>query len=93
MYLCSAFGCCGTAFRRSLLKKTKNLYMDIDFVIDNGSDIFPVEVKAEADLQAKSLKVYREKFHPNLAIRLSMSDYKKEEWLLNLSLYGVQTII
>lgn len=66
---------------------------EIDFVIDNGRDIFPIEVKAEANLQAKSLKVYREKFQPDLAIRISMADYKKEEWLLNLPLYGIQTII
>lgn len=64
---------------------------EVDFVIDNGSDVIPVEVKAEANLQAKSLKVYRDKFQPKLSIRTSMADYKKEDWLLNLPLWAVET--
>ena len=62
---------------------------EIDFVIDNGTDVVPVEVKAETNLQAKSLKVYREKFHPKLSVRTSMADYKQEDWLLNLPLWAV----
>lgn len=64
---------------------------EVDFVIDNGSDVIPVEVKAEVNLQAKSLKVYRDKFQPKLSIRTSMADYKKEDWLLNLPLWAVET--
>ncbi len=63
---------------------------EVDFVIDDGSDVIPVEVKAEVNLQAKSLKVYREKFQPKLSIRTSMADYKKEDWLLNLPLWAVE---
>ena len=62
---------------------------EVDFVLDTGSDVIPVEVKAEQNLQAKSLKVYREKFSPKLCIRTSMADYKREEWLLNLPLWAV----
>lgn len=63
---------------------------EVDFVIDTGSDVIPVEVKAEVNLQAKSLKVYRDKFQPKLSIRTSMADYKKEDWLLNLPLWAVE---
>lgn len=63
---------------------------EVDFVIDNGIDVIPVEVKAEANLQAKSLKVYRDKFQPKLSIRTSMVDYKREEWLLNLPLWAAE---
>lgn len=66
---------------------------ELDFVVDNGSDVIPVEVKAEANLQAKSLKVYREKFQPKLSIRTSMADYKKEAWLLNLPLWAAETAV
>ncbi|MBU9744453.1 ATP-binding protein [Lachnospiraceae bacterium ASD3451] len=62
---------------------------EVDFVIDNGMDVIPVEVKAEQNLQAKSLKMYREKFRPKMSIRTSMTDYKKEDWLLNLPLWAV----
>lgn len=65
---------------------------EVDFVIDNGIDVIPVEVKAEVNLQAKSLKVYRDKFQPKLSIRTSMADYKEEEWLLNLPLWAIEII-
>lgn len=65
---------------------------EVDFVIDNGRDVIPVEVKAETNLQAKSLKVYREKFQPKHSVRTSMADYKVEDWLLNLPLWAIQTI-
>lgn len=65
---------------------------EIDFVVDNGEQIVPVEVKAETNLRAKSLKTYRERFEPELSVRTSMADYKKEDWLLNLPLYAIENI-
>ena len=64
----------------------------MDFLVDNGTDVIPIEVKAETNLKAKSLKTYCEKFKPNKAIRTSMSDYRQEEWLLNLPLWAVETL-
>lgn len=63
---------------------------EIDFIIDTGKQIIPIEVKAEVNLKAKSLKVYKEKFNPEISIRTSMSDYKKEDWLINLPLYAIE---
>ncbi len=60
---------------------------EINFLIDNGENIIPVEVKAELNLKAKILKVYKEKYTPEISVRISMNDYSKEEWLLNLPLY------
>ena len=65
---------------------------EIDFVIGTGNRVVPVEVKAEVNLRAKSLKTYREKFSPEICVRTSMADYKKEEWLINLPLYAVGQI-
>ncbi|AFA47953.1 hypothetical protein Awo_c11690 [Acetobacterium woodii DSM 1030] len=65
---------------------------EIDFLVDNGSDVFPIEVKAETNLKAKSLKTYYEKFSPEISIRTSMMDYKKEEWLINLPLWAINTL-
>jgi uncharacterized protein len=65
---------------------------EVDFIVDTGCAIIPVEVKAEVNLQAKSLKTYREKFTPPLSIRTSMADYKKEDWLLNLPLWSIETL-
>ncbi len=65
---------------------------EVDFIIDTGEQIVPVEVKAEINLKAKSLKTYREKFNPEISVRTSMADYKKEDWLVNLPLYAVEKI-
>lgn len=64
---------------------------EVDFVIDNGNEVIPVEVKAEVNLQAKSLKVYRDKFQPKLSIRTSMADYRRDDWVLNLPLWAIET--
>ena len=65
---------------------------EVDFIIDNGSNVIPIEVKAEQNLKAKSLKVYQEKYQPKIAVRTSMADYKKEERLLNLPLWAISKI-
>ena len=65
---------------------------EVDFVVDTGERIVPVEVKAEVNLRAKSLKTYQEKFAPEVSVRTSMADYKKEEWLINLPLYAINQL-
>ena len=65
---------------------------EVDFVVDTGKDVIPVEVKAEVNLKSKSLKMYRERFSPNMSIRTSLADYKKEDWLINLPLYAIEEI-
>ncbi len=41
--------------------------------------VIPIEVKAEENLKAKSLKVYVEQFQPAQAIRFSMADYREQD--------------
>ena len=65
---------------------------EVDFVIDTGEHIIPVEVRAEVNRKAKSLRAYKEKFEPEVSIRTSMADYRKEDWLVNLPLYAVEEI-
>ncbi len=62
---------------------------EIDFLIQNEEGIVPVEVKAEENLQAKSLKSFYNKYHPGLAVRVSMSDYREQEWMVNIPLYQI----
>lgn len=63
---------------------------EIDFIADINSRIVPVEVKTEINLKAKSLKTYRDKYNPGVSVRTSMSDYRKEDGLVNLPLYAVE---
>jgi hypothetical protein len=65
---------------------------EIDFLIQHSGDVIPVEVKSEENLQAKSLKTYCQKYSPQLAIRTSMSDFRKEDWMTNLPLYAISKI-
>lgn len=65
---------------------------EVDFIVDNGDYIIPLEVKAEINLKAKSLKTYREKFKPEISIRSSMADYSEEVGLINLPLYAIDGI-
>jgi len=65
---------------------------EVDFLVDNGKCVIPLEVKAEENLHAKSLRVFVDKYHPALAVRTSMTDYRKEEWLLNLPLYAIENM-
>ena len=62
---------------------------EIDFLIQLANEVIPVEVKAEENLMAKSLRAYCQKYNPAIAIRTSMSDYRKEDWLVNVPLYAM----
>lgn len=66
---------------------------EVDFMIDTGEQVIPVEVKAEINLKAKSLKSFCERFEPGMAVRASMADYKEEAWLVNVPLYAVEKIV
>ena len=65
---------------------------EIDFLVQLAGNVIPIEVKATENLQAKSLKVYAEKYKPNYVIRTSLSDYRKEDWLINLPLYAISCL-
>ncbi len=66
---------------------TSNSSGEIDFVIQQEMKCIPIEVKAEENLHAKSLKAFCDKFKPEMAIRSSMSDYREQEWMINVPLY------
>jgi len=65
---------------------------EVDYVIQHQGNIIPIEVKAAENLQAKSLKVYCQKYNPKVAVRTSMSDFREEEWLINIPLYAISQI-
>jgi len=65
---------------------------EIDFLIQKGSDIIPIEVKASENLQSKSLKAYSDKYVPKFSVRTSLSDFRKESWLINIPLYAFTMI-
>ncbi len=62
---------------------------ELDFLLQYHGEVIPVEVKAEENLHAKSLRSFCQKYLPRTAIRTSMSDYRREEWLTNAPLYAI----
>lgn len=69
-----------------------NATAEIDFLIQKDNEIVPIEVKAEENLKAKSLKVFSDKYQPKIALRFSMNQYREQDWLTNLPLYAVNGI-
>ncbi len=63
-----------------------------DFIFQIGMYVVPLEVKAEENLQAKSLKSYCSKYQPKYAIRSSMSDFRQEDWMINFPLYAANEL-
>jgi predicted AAA+ superfamily ATPase len=65
---------------------------EVDFLIQYSGWVIPVEVKAEENLQAKSLKSFCQKYSPEIALRTSLSDFREEDWLTNIPLYAISQI-
>ena len=70
-------------------KRTTDKNSEIDFVLQNGTDIIPVEVKAGEDKSAPSFKRYVAENHPAAALRFSKRGYRKDGDITNLPLYLV----
>ena len=62
---------------------------EVDFLVSDGWDVYPLEVKAGVTMNAKSLKLYREKYSPKWALRTSLLAYEKNEAskTINIPLY------
>ena len=62
---------------------------EVDFLIQRENDIFPIEVKSEANTTSKSLKKYKELFPDKvrLRIRFSMDNLKLDGDILNTPLF------
>ncbi len=67
-----------------------NFEAEVDFIISNNeNEIIPIEVKSGLSRQKKSLRVYSEKYNPNLLLRLSPRNFAKDGNLVNIPLYAI----
>ena len=60
---------------------------ELDFVVSFENQIIPIEVKSGYNVKAQSLRVYRNKYHPELSVRFSLKNLEYNEGLLNIPLY------
>lgn len=65
---------------------------ELDFLIQYQNNIIPVEVKATINLQAKSLKSFRQKYEPKISVRTSLADYEENAGLFNIPLYDIEKL-
>lgn len=65
---------------------------EVDFVLQHSGQVIPLEVKAEENLNAKSLKSFVNAYQLAYGVRTSMSDYREQEKLLNLPLYAISQL-
>lgn len=61
---------------------------EIDFLLQHGSNIIPVEVKAEENVRARSLRQFVQDNPELKGVRFSMSDYRDQGWMENIPLYA-----
>ena len=73
--------------------KGDNSEMEIDFLFQHQEKMIPVEVKAEENLRAKSLRLFVKEHQDASGVRISMSPYRKQDWMSNLPLYAVNRIL
>lgn len=60
---------------------------EVDFVIEDGGKVWPIEVKSGTNAQSKSLRSFIEKYGLKQGIRLSLLPYRKQDWLTNFPFY------
>lgn len=65
---------------------------EIDFLLQDNATIIPIEVKAEENLQSKSLRTFIDKYPTLHGIRFSMSNYRKQDWMTNYPLYAIKCL-
>ena len=67
---------------------SENSKLELDFLIQRDNVLVPIEVKAEENLRAKSLRQFYSNHEDSRPVRLSMSDYRRESWMTNVPLYA-----
>ena len=62
---------------------------EVDFVMQYGSQIVPIEVKSGTNVNAKSLKIFREVYSPRISVRFSLRNTRLDNDLQNISLLNI----
>jgi len=60
---------------------------EVDFTLQCGNDIFPIEVKSDENVRGKSFALYNQKYAPPLRMRFSMRNLKKDDNLVNIPMF------
>ncbi|MEI7615959.1 MAG: DUF4143 domain-containing protein, partial [Actinomycetota bacterium] len=64
---------------------------EVDFIIQRGNDIIPIEVKADENINSRSLSLYNQKYEDltKLRLRFSLRNLKQDGTMLNIPLFMI----
>ena len=65
-----------------------NSTIELDFLVQLANRVVPIEVKAETNVKAKSMRLFIEKYPELTGVRISMLPYQQQQWLVNIPLYA-----
>ncbi|MCF7944746.1 MAG: ATP-binding protein [Spirochaetia bacterium] len=65
---------------------------EVDFILDAGTRIVPLEVKASQNLRSKSLRFFKDTYNPAVSVRTALISFKQDDWLVNLPLWAIEYI-
>lgn len=68
---------------------TSGAQAEVDFIIQLKNEVIPIEVKSDENVRSRSLSVYNSLYEPDVRIRFSLKNLKKDEGLLNIPLFLV----
>lgn len=74
-------------------REEKNSHAEIDYLIQRNGRIIPVEVKSGPTGRMKSMKLYRDAYHPDLAVKISQAMYNDKQDILELPLYAIEYLM
>lgn len=62
---------------------------EVDFLVQRGGRVYPIEVKAEENLRSKSLRAFSERYPGTVPRRFSLSGFRDQGWMRNVPLYAI----
>lgn len=65
---------------------------EIDFLVQAANSVYSIEVKAEENLRAKSLRAFKESHPAVKSVRFSLSGYREQDWMRNVPLYAISNM-
>lgn len=65
---------------------------EVDFVYEYAGKIYPLEVKANQNVRARSLRAFVDKYEVPQALRLSLARYEQQDWMTNVPLYAANAL-
>lgn len=65
---------------------------EVDFIVQCGAEIVPIEVKSEKNVKARSLAEYRKKYDPKYSVKTSMKIETDGKEVLNIPLYLIASL-